>query len=146
MKKHTIKETYADNTKFPKLYGKVYWGSFKYTGDKTEKQICLNRNNFAETYLLTRFPWKYELFSRLKNFWPHTDLDHAELYASGSNGVLLLVSNYGGAPPSCLGMVKTSCPLYSLNAESYFRRWETKGHFEKHLGALVDLLECGEKL
>lgn len=146
MKKHNSKETYAQNTKFPKLYGKVYWGSFKYTGDKTEKEVCLNRNNFAETHRLNSFPWKDRVFWRFKNLWPHSDLDHAELYASGSVGVLLLVSNYGGSPPSCLRMIKAPCPLYSFEAQSYFRRWETRGHFEKHLGALVDLIECEELL
>lgn len=144
MKKHTSKGTYADNTTFPKLYKKVYWGSFKYTGDKKEKEVCLNRNNFAETYRLSSLPWKDRVFWRFKDLWRDRDLDHAELYLSGPVGVLLLVSNYGGPPPTCLGMKNAIFPLYSFEARSYFRRWETKGHFEKHLGALLDLIECNE--
>lgn len=144
MKKHTSRETCADNTKFPKLYGDHYWGSFKYTGEKAQKAVCLNRNNFAEAHGLRRFPWRDRVFWRFKNFWKNSDLDHAELYASGSVGVLLLVSNYGGSPPSCLGMFKASRPLYSFDAQSYFRKWETKESFEKHLGALIYLIDSGE--
>jgi hypothetical protein len=146
MKKQISKETFAGNTLFPKLYGKTYWGSFKYTGEEEQKQICLNRNAFAQKYELMRFPWKDKFLWRLKSYYPHSSLDHAELYASGSIGVLLLVSNYDGAPPDVLNMGESLCKLYSLETKSYFRRWESKDRFEKHLKALLDLIETREIL
>ena len=144
MKKQTSKETYADNTRFPKLYGDMYWGWFKYDGDPSTKKIFANRNAFAEKHFLSRFPWKDKFLWRLMGYFPYGTLDHAELYRSYSRGVLLLVSNYGGPPPSILKMTECVSPLYSFQAKSYFRRWETKEHFEKHLKALIGLIECEE--
>jgi hypothetical protein len=144
MKKQTRKENYAQNTRFPKLYGDMYWGCFKYDGDPRTKRIFANRNVFAKKHFLDRFLSKDKFFWRLRGYFPYSTLDHAELYRSYSCGVLLLVSNYGKPPPSILGMTECVSPLYSFETKSYFRRWETKEHFEKHLKGLIDLIECQE--
>ena len=146
MKRQINTGSFAANTKFSKLYGGTYWGSFKYEGNPEEKEICANRNAFAEAHRLNRFLLTDKVFWRLKNYFSHQDLDHAELYRCGIVGVLLLVSNYGGPPPSILGMKECPSPLYSFKAKSYFRRWETKEHFEKHLKALMDLIDIEEIL
>jgi hypothetical protein len=78
---------YAEYTKYPELFSKVYWGRF---AGKPEAEIISNRNLLAEELQLAKVLSKDGLFDKYKLY------DHAEYYESINGERYLIQSPYCG--------------------------------------------------
>jgi hypothetical protein len=114
--------TVSDMTANPDLWRGCYWSFHPADGcsDVITAAIIGNRNELA-----TRF----ELLVRSVAYVPmcyggKCEVDHPELYKCRDGGLLLVCSNYGGEPPTGLGMVETA-PIYSTQCRSYARRFDS---------------------
>ena len=89
--------TWADKTKFAKLYSETYWGNYPLkhhdgNNDYPLLQICENRNNFAIEYNLKKSLKYIKKHSPIKNIFEYTlqeierqgaYVDHTEYYDTG---------------------------------------------------------------
>ena len=124
--------TYADQTDFPKIYSKTYWGSFKYeptSPDLTE--VIKNRNEFAVNkkikssinYAKTRTTQKKQIqnqFYFLQNM-KQQYVDHIEYFDTGIS-VIGISSAYDSNNDEEVWQAagfKKNAPLYSKDQTTY---------------------------
>ena len=123
----------AATTLHPELYGGTYWGNFRAdrNADAITAEIIENRNRFAKR-------WRLRRLLGTVGHYPSTgrgeDFDHPETYRDADGWIVLVVSNYGGPPPSVLGMVRIA-PIYGRGVESYVGRFASMREMRARLEA-----------
>lgn len=102
---------YCDQTKYPKIYCKAYWGAFK---GEPSKEILDNRNDFIKEFDIKQYYKIPQYIRKLhgskfdKNFWsshfaphplpeilpPKLKVDHIESYKTKDNRCIIVNSPY----------------------------------------------------
>jgi len=124
--------TYAMQTRYTKLFEKVYWGAFKYD-EKNEgmKTIFENRNKFVEKYQIKSVVSKYpKYFRELLDINKYKFTDHSEVYETNDkSSYLFIISPY--TPLHC---GKEIDPLYSptymaIIPKKYYQQRKRISHY-----------------
>jgi len=94
-------------------------------------EIICNRDAFAKRWKLRRLVGgvgRYPATGRKEDF------DHPETYKDADGWVVLVVSNYGGPPPSVLGLRRIA-PIYGRGVVSYAGRFASMREMRARLDA-----------
>ncbi|MFH1743233.1 MAG: hypothetical protein ABIH23_29865 [bacterium] len=106
-------------TQFPDIF-KCYWGSFGLVVNEFAPHIFENRNRFVRQFAVTSRDERKGLFPFFSYSARLAEIDHPESYRTADKRVILVCSNYNGAPPEVLGM-KPYAPMYSKTVRTYVR-------------------------
>lgn len=135
---------YAEQTKYPQIFRRTYWGAFDGICDPV---IVNNRNEMVELfniqYMIRRKSGKH-------NVWAY--LDHAEFYRvspriannSFTNKMLLVTSRYANDDLSRFGFAKMPS-IYTPNARSWCRIFFAKNEYRQCIKNIADFIDIRDK-
>jgi regulation of enolase protein 1 (concanavalin A-like superfamily) len=121
-----FKHTHANYTKYPKIFGRAYWGAFE---GEASKDINDNRNDFvAEFEIKGYYKMPKYMYQKCGNLLSnHTSngvkIDHIETYKTKDNRCIIVNSPYSVSQAEeakilAEGYIKYK-PLYNSMATTY---------------------------
>ncbi len=128
-----IPERSCDFTKYPKLFGNTYWGSYNKLREhdrENETIIGVNRNKVAEVYNLQKSIMSNKITKKIKKqselIMNGRDIrDHIEYYKTNDNKILTLFSADCLNSEKCEFIIQQGYilfePLYSNSNKSYLK-------------------------
>ncbi|MDF7809664.1 hypothetical protein P4E94_19655 [Pontiellaceae bacterium B12219] len=120
-------DTNAELTDHVKLFTKCYWGGFREEPEEMT-EVVQNRNRFVSEFQVEKFVNGSRPQNGLGMF------DHCELYKC-TEGFVYVISPYCEILDEVIerfGFRKYN-PLYSTNAYTYLKEFETKVEFNRYL-------------
>jgi hypothetical protein len=115
--------SYADQTAYPKIFGKVYWGWFENSA-QLEDIIIANRNQFITDFDITRCKSKSKLPGYIDDIIRPSYLDHSEVYHN-ENGDYVIISSPYGTPKAEEHLEKgwtEIYPIYATHARTFIKK------------------------
>lgn len=116
---------FAEQTKYPKLFRKTYWGSLS---GKCDPEIIINRNEMVEKFGIYK-----SIENRSNNAIRRTILDHAEFYMARdllAPHPIMFVSLYENIDLSQFGFEKSK-PIYAIGADSWYRLFSGQTEYKQ---------------
>jgi hypothetical protein len=127
----------CDKTEYPEIFGRTYWGAFKYNHEVDD--IIENRNDFIKKYnIKNKRPLKdklWQMFSEEKKR-TNLDLDHLEVYNTNDNKLIAITSPFKHVNPSDFEKEGWTSiyPLYYEEAYTFLKEVDPKTFkFEKKI-------------
>ena len=107
-------KNYAEQTNYPQLFKRTYWGAFK---GECDPVIIANRNKMVEEFGIVRIVNQNMSFAM-------TFLEHAEMYVACdiSKYKVLVESRYDGLDMTQFGFTPYP-PIYSSETTSWIRKF-----------------------
>ena len=115
--------SYADQTAYPKIFSKVYWG-WSEMSEQLEDIIVSNRNRFITDFDIVRYKSKSKIPAYIDIIINPSYIDHSEVYHNTDGDYVIISSPYGShkAEEHLEKGWTEIYPIYATHARTFIKK------------------------